>query len=117
MPQELSKLKEDNDSQYKRGQKEVASKLEAKLKERYDIESELTGVELVEHILTNEIEKVKGKGEDITANPEYLKLKLENDKALKAKDKEWQKKLEERESEFKRESVFTRVKDKSFCRT
>ena len=111
----VSKLKEDNDSQYKRGQKEVASKLEAKLKERYDIESELTGVELVDHILTNEIEKVKGSGEDITANPEYLKLKLENDKALKAKDKEWQKKLEERESEFKRESVFTRVKDRAFA--
>ena len=72
----VTKLKEENDSQYKRGQKEVATKLETKLKEKYGVSSDETGVDLVDLILTTELEKVKGKGdEDITAHPEYLKLK------------------------------------------
>ena len=46
--------------------------------EKYGVSSDETGVDLVELILTTELEKVKGKGdEDITAHPEYLKLKNE----------------------------------------
>jgi len=111
----VAKLKDDNDSQYKRGQKEVASKLEAKLKDKYDIESELTGVELIDHILSEEIKKVKGNGEDITAHPEYIKLKLENDKSLKAKDKEWQKKLEDVEVSHSKQLIFSKVRDRAFA--
>jgi hypothetical protein len=111
----VSKLKEDNDSQYKRGQKEVASKLEAKLKDKYDIDSELVGVELVDFILGEEIKKVKGNGEDISAHPEYIKLKLENDKVLKAKDKEWQKKLDELEVTHTKQLIFSKVKDRAFA--
>ena len=55
---------------------EVASKMEAQLRDKFGVDSDLTGVELVDFILTTELEKVKGKGdEDITAHPEYLKLK------------------------------------------
>lgn len=111
----VAKLKEDNDSQYKRGQKEVASKLEAKLKDKYDIESELTGVELIDHILSEEVKKVKGNGEDITAHPEFVKFKLETDKALKAKDKEWQKKMDEQEVAHTKQLVFSKVKDRAFA--
>ena len=112
----VSKLKEENDSQYKRGQKEVATKLETKLKEKYGVSSDETGVDLVDLILTTELEKVKGKGdEDITAHPEYLKLKSESDRMLKAKDKEWQKKIEELESKHTRESMFAKVKDRAFA--
>jgi hypothetical protein len=111
----VAKLKEDNDSQYKRGQKEVASKLEAKLKDKYDIESELVGVELVDFILGEEVKKVKGNGEDISTHPEYVKLKLENDKVLKAKDKEWQKKLDEVEVTHTKQLIFSKVKDRAFA--
>jgi len=111
----VAKLKEDNDSQYKRGQKEVASKLEAKLKDKYDIESELTGVELIDHILSEEVKKVKGNGEDITAHPEFVKFKLETDKVLKAKDKEWQKKMDEQEVAHTKQLVFSKVKDRAFA--
>ena len=80
----VAKLKEENDSQYKRGQKEVATKFETKLKEKYGVSSDETGIDLVDLILTTELEKVKGKGdEDITAHPEYLKLKSESDRMLK----------------------------------
>ena len=112
----VTKLKEDQASQYKRGQKEVASKMEAQLKDKFGVDSDLTGVDLVDFILTTELEKVKGKGdEDITAHPEYLKLKSESDRMLKAKDKEWQKKIEEIETKHTRESMFAKVKDRAFA--
>jgi len=112
----VAKLKEDNESQYKRGQKEVASKLEAKLKDKFEIESELTGVDLVDHILAIEVEKVKGKGtEDITAHPEYLRLKTESDKLLKAKDKEYQTKITELESNHTKQLMFSKVRDRAFA--
>ena len=112
----VAKLKEENDSQYKRGQKEVATKFETKLKEKYGVSSDETGIDLVDLILTTELEKVKGKGdEDITAHPEYLKLKSESDRMLKAKDKEWQKKIEELESKHTRESMFAKVKERAFA--
>ena len=112
----VTKLKEENDSQYKRGQKEVATKFETKLKEKYGVSSDETGIDLVDLILTTELEKVKGKGdEDITAHPEYLKLKSESDRMLKAKDKEWQKKIEDLELKHARESMFSKVKERAFA--
>ena len=112
----VTKLKEDQASQYKRGQKEVASKMEAQLKDKFGVDSDLTGVELVDFILTTELEKVKGKGdEDITAHPEYLKLKSESDRMLKAKDKEWQKKIEDLELKHARGSMFSKVKERAFA--
>jgi hypothetical protein len=112
----VTKLKEENDSQYKRGQKEVATKFETKLKEKYGVSSDETGIDLVDLILTTEVEKVKGKGaEDITAHPEYLKLKSESDKLLKAKDKEWQKKIEELETDHRKQTMFLKVKDRAFA--
>ena len=112
----VTKLKEDQASQYKRGQKEVASKMEAQLKDKFGVDSDLTGVELVDFILTTELEKVKGKvDEDITAHPEYLKLKRESDRMLKAKDKEWQKKIEDLELKHARESMFSKVKERAFA--
>ena len=112
----VTKLKEENDSQYKRGQKEVATKFETKLKEKYGVSSDETGIDLVDLILTTELEKVKGKGdEDITAHPEYLKLKSESDRMLKAKDKEWQKKIDDLELKHARESMFSKVKERAFA--
>jgi hypothetical protein len=112
----VAKLKEDQSSQYKRGQKEVATKFEAQLKEKYGVDSDETGVELVDLILTTEDEKVKGKGaEDITAHPEYLKLKSDSDKLLKAKDKEWQKKIDELETNYTKQTMFSKVRDRAFA--
>lgn len=110
--QRIRKLKEDSNSQYKRGLKEGASKIESELRNKYQVESELIGVELIEHVLQSEVEKVKGAGpEDITKHPEYLKVLTEKNTALKQKDKEWQDKFETRESEIKKQSVMLKLKD------
>lgn len=107
----IKKLKEDAASQYKRGIKEGASKIEKELKDKYELDSELEGVELIDHILTEKITEARVSTDDITKHPDYIKLKLETDKLLKTKDKEWQKKFDEREGEVKRQMVFGKVKD------
>ena len=111
----IKKLKDDAASQYKRGLKEGASKVETELKDKYEIDSDLIGVELFSHILETEIGKVSNDNKDITAHPEYVKLKLEQDKALKAKDKEWQKKLDEAEAGFRKQAVLSKVKDRALA--
>lgn len=109
----ISKLKGDSSDQYKRGLKEGATKIEKAVKEKYEIESELFGVELIDHIMSTKIDELKGAGEDITKHPEYVRLQLERDKALKAKDKEWQGKLDEAERNFKKQSVLGKVAKKA----
>lgn len=111
----IKKLKDDAASQYKRGLKEGASKLETELKDKYEIESDLIGVELFAHVLEAEVGKVTQNDKDITSHPEYLKLRTENEKALKARDKEWQKKLDEAENSFKKQAVSSKVKDRALA--
>jgi hypothetical protein len=110
--QRIKKLKEDSSSQYKRGLKEGASKIESELKDKYDVESEFIGVELIDHILQTEVEKVKGAAaDDITKHPEYLKALADADKALRKKDKEWQEKFEARDLEIKKQSLMNKLKE------
>ena len=111
----VTKLKEDSKSQYGRGQKEVAAKLEAKLKEKYEVDSDLTGVELIDLILAQEVGKVKTDGKDISAHPDFVKARIEHEKELKATVKEWQAKLNERDAEFQKQTVFTKVKERALA--
>lgn len=113
--QRIKKLKEDTASQFKRGIKEGAGKIEKELKEKYELDSELEGIELIDFIITHKITEGKEGSDDVTKHPDYIKLKFETDKLLKNKDKEWQKKLDDRETEFKRQAVFGKVKDKALA--
>ena len=109
----ITKLKGDSSDQFKRGLKEGASKIEKAVKDKYEVESELQGVELIDHVLSTKIDEVKGAGEDITKHPEFVKMQIDKDKALKAKDKEWQLKLDEAEKNHKKQSVFNKVRQKA----
>ena len=111
--QRIKKLKDDTASQYKRGIKEGATKIEKELKDKYELDSELEGIELVDFIVSQKVSQAKETTDDITKHPEYIKLKLETDKLLRNKDKDWQKKFDDREAEFNRQSVFGKVKDKA----
>ncbi len=111
----IKKLKDDNASQYSRGIKEGAAKIEKELKEKYDLDSDLIGIELVEHLI-NERSTTSEKIEDVAKHPDFqTKLKLETDKLLKAKDKEWEKKLSDKEAEYSRQAIMTRVKEKALA--
>lgn len=112
----IKKIREESASQYKRGIKEGASKIEKELKDKYEIDSDSEGIELVDFIITKKVEEVKGVGgDDVTKHPDYIKLQVETDKLLKSKDKEWQKKLDERDADFNRKAVFGRVKDRALA--
>ena len=109
----IKKIKEEGSSQYKRGVKEGASKLEKELREKYETDSQLEGVELFEHLLSEQIEAIKGKDEDITKHPEFIRATLERDKQLKAKDKEWQQKIDDLTADFEKRALLTKVKERA----
>jgi hypothetical protein len=106
----IAKYKSENDSQFKRGIKEGASKIENAVKEKYEIESDLVGVDLVDQLILKKVEEVKTSStKDITKNPEYIKLQVSIDKQLKDRDKEWTAKLEAKEKEFVKTQLFEKV--------
>lgn len=106
----IKKFKSESDSQYKRGIKEGASKIEKELKEKYELESDLLGVDLIDHLVVTKVEEAKTSGtKDITKHSDYIKLQMSIDKQLKDKDKEWQTKLETKEKEIAKEKLFEKV--------
>lgn len=109
----VKKLKSENTDQYKRGVKEGAQKIEKAVREKYAADSDLEGVELIDFVITDKIAEAKGTSEDITKHPEFLKHQHEWDKQLKAKDKELQLKIEEKEREFNKKSVLTKIEKRA----
>jgi hypothetical protein len=108
----IRKYKGDNDSQYKRGIKEGAEKIEDSLREKYELDSELKGVDLVDHLVVKKIEEAKTAGtKDITKHPEYIKLQVSIEKQLKDRDKEWETKLIEKERDFNKAKLFEKVRN------
>jgi hypothetical protein len=109
----LAKFNTEKTSQLNRGIKEGAEKIEKAIKEKYG-ESDLIGVELVESILVKQVEEAtKAGAKDISKHPEYIKLQADIGRQLKERDKEWQTKLELKESEFKKSVIFDKVKGKA----
>lgn len=110
----ITKYKSDSDNQYKRGVKEGASKIEKEIKEKYELDSDLLGVDLVDHLVVKKIEEAKAAGtKDITKHPEFIKLQVSIDKQLKERDKEWEVKLAEKEKEFNKAKLFEKVREKA----
>jgi len=109
----VSKFNTEKTAQLNRGIKEGAEKIEKSIKEKYG-ESDLIGVELVESIIIKHVEDAtKAGSKDISKHPEYVKLEASLSDKLKARDKEWEGKLALKDSEFKREKLFEKIKDKA----
>jgi hypothetical protein len=87
---------------------------EKDLKEKYELDSDKLGVDLVDHLLVTKIEEAKTSStKDITKHPEYIKLQVSVDKQLKDRDKEWEKKVEEKEKEFNKSRLFEKVRERA----
>lgn len=108
----VRKQSEDRTSQYNRGLKEAATKLEKELKSKYEIESELQGVDLVDSIVLAKVDETKGAVKDISKHPEMLKARAEWEKEQKKRDQEWNDKLEAKDKEFARTVLMDKVKTK-----
>jgi hypothetical protein len=108
----VSKLSNDSKNQYSRGVKETAQKLEKELKEKYNVESELVGVELFDHIVETKVAEIKSaKPEEVLKHPEVIKALNEKDKLLKLKDKEIVDKLKAKEDEINMSNLFKEVEN------
>jgi len=106
----ITKYKTESSDQYKRGIKEGASKIEKELREKYELDSELIGVDLIDHLVVTKVEEAKVAGtKDVTKHPDYIKLQISNDKQLKDRDKEWQLKLDNQAKEIETAKLFEKV--------
>ena len=112
----IKKYKTDSDNQYKRGIKEGASKVEDAVKEKYELESDLVGVDLIDHLVVKKVDEAKTSStKDITKHPDFIKMLLENEKKLKDKDKEWIAKMEARDKEVDKARLFEKVSKKALA--
>jgi hypothetical protein len=110
----VAKFNADKESQLKRGIKEGAEKIEKAIKEKYSVESEAIGVELVSEIVTKQVtDATKDNNKDISKHPKYIELEAGVEKKVKEKEKEMQKRYDDREREFNKEKLFDTVKDKA----
>jgi hypothetical protein len=108
----IKKQAEDRNSQYNRGLKEGASKVEKEIKSKYEVDSELVGVELVDSIVLSKVEETKGATKDISKHPEMLKARLEWEKEQKKRDDDWKKQLEAKDVEFAQAKLKETVRNK-----
>jgi hypothetical protein len=109
-------LKDQTDKAFKDG----ATKIERELKEKFELDSDLTGIELVNHLLETkteeatqkfeELKKSKLKDDDFEKHPKFAALKLEQEKQLKLKDKEWEDRIKKMEAEQTRKETFDKIR-------
>jgi hypothetical protein len=110
----VSKFSSTSTNQYNRGLKEGAQKLEKELKEKYEIDSDLIGVELFDQIVETKVAEIqKADPGEVLKHPEVIKALNEKDKAIRAKDKEWQTKMDAKEKEINKANLFNKVKAKA----
>lgn len=102
---------------YAKAKKEERENFEKEIRERFGIESDTTGVDLIDEIVTTKAEKGGKKGEvtedDVKKHPVYQTLETRYKKDIKAKEDEWQAKLTEVETKYKSENTFSTVKSKA----
>ena len=108
----IKKSAEDRNSQHSRGLKEGASKVEKEIKAKYEVDSELQGVELVDFIVLEKVEETKGATKDISKHPEMLKARAEWEKEQKKRDEDWSEKLKAKDLEFTQTILLDKVKTK-----
>jgi hypothetical protein len=112
----VQKWQSEKLQQLNRGIKEGAGKIEKEVKEKYSIESDLIGSELIDFLVQQQVaEASKNGAKDVTKHPDYIKLEAGVQKQLKDRDREWQTKLEERERQFSKDKLFEKIKDKALA--
>lgn len=116
----VAKFKTEKQNEFNRGLEKGASKIEKAIKEKYQVDSDLIGVELLDHVIeaqTAEIQeklKSKSKDDDFEKHPKYIEFKKNFESQLKAKEQEWQGKLQEKESEWVRKETLNKVSKLAF---
>jgi hypothetical protein len=110
----ITKFQTDSKNQYSRGLKEAAQKIEKEIKEKYEIDSDAIGVELIDHIIETKVSEVKGSdGEDVLKHPDVIKhlnaLVKQHGKEKKALLDEMEQKIKNKENEIMEANTFKEV--------
>lgn len=109
----IAKFNSEKQQQLDRGIKEGAEKVEKAVKGKYEVESDLIGVELIDLIIANQVEAATKDKKDITKHPDYIRLETSITKQLKDRDKEWEEKMEAKEREFNKSKLFEKIRDRA----
>jgi hypothetical protein len=111
----VQKMKDDgtklfNDG-HKKGLSEGASKIEKEIVEKYGISSDKIGIELIDELIASK--SATGSStldeEKVKLHPAYVKMQDELSKQIKQKDKEWDEKFKQRDSEIAKQNLFKEV--------
>lgn len=105
-----NQLTEIHDKGYKKAQKEAMEKFEQQLKQKYSVDSDKYGADLVDEILSK---KSEGKIEDVKTHPDYVALekKLQSDFVPKNKLEEIQNEFNSFKQGVERSNTLNKVKE------
>lgn len=101
---------------YKKAKAEVLTELEGQIKEKYEIESDATGLELVETVVAEKAKTGKPKDltdDDVRKHPAYQAAEKAHKNALKEANTTWEAKLNEQQTQFKKGEAFSAVSKKA----
>lgn len=90
---------------YKKANGEVLSKFEKELKEKYELDSSKTGIELIDELVSAQKGSTKITDEAVKSHQLYLDLESRAKKQEKAIEAEWKAKIEALQGEYKRKEV------------
>lgn len=105
--------KESFDKGYKKAQGEALSKFEKEIKEQYGVNSQKQGADLIAEIVTAKAAPGSITDDAVKTHALYLKLEKEMNEKAEAVKKEWEGKLNERETQIAREKVLSSVISKA----
>lgn len=101
--------KERLDNEYKRGRKEGLKELEGTVKEKYSIDSEKLGIELIDELLADKSKKIKITDDDVKKHPLYLDL--EKSRIAKAEYDALKGEYDEFKTNIERDKKFSSIKE------
>lgn len=88
------------------GKKTALTDLEKAVKEKYGFDSDLQGVELVDAIVTSKAKTVDMAEDKVKLTPAYQQLERTSRQQLSDKEKEWETKYNQRETQIQKENKF-----------
>lgn len=108
---------EAHDLGHRKANKEVMKTFESGLKEKFELESDKQGLELIEALLETKTPKPDGKAkftdDDVKKHPLFIQAENKVKEVKDFTEKEWKSKLEEKEKEYSRGKVLSVVEKKA----
>jgi hypothetical protein len=110
----IASMKEEKDNQYKRGLKDGATKFEKHIKDKYQVDAEVDGTDLVDALVDKKIAETSTLTDDqVEKHPKFIELKTETDKKIKEAVKVKEAEFEKEKAEYARKETLQSVRGKA----